>query len=154
MNSAQCKLLCFCSKRALPWKLESGTPKQRLFRQSGLSDRCLRILIEPGQEPGNAKAHLDDIESGLQEIQCPRLLHGFETSSWEFIALAARRGYDTRIDFEDTLTLPQGRRAKDNGELVAEAWNIARASVTIKSAPDATRERESFCLHPRLFRHG
>jgi uncharacterized protein (DUF849 family) len=112
------------------WNAEAA----RRFRQSGLSDCCLRILIEPGQEPGNAKDRLDEIESCLEEIQCPRLLHGFETSTWEFIALASRRGYDTRVGFEDTVTLPQGRRAKDTGELVAEAWQIARASVAIKSA--------------------
>jgi uncharacterized protein (DUF849 family) len=109
------------------WNAEAA----RFFRRSGLSDRCLRILIEPGQEPGNAKDRLDEIESCLQEIQCPRLLHGFETSTWEFIALASRRGYDTRVGFEDTVTLPQGRRAKDNGELVAEAWRIAQGSVVI-----------------------
>ncbi|MBV9106502.1 MAG: 3-keto-5-aminohexanoate cleavage protein [Verrucomicrobia bacterium] len=111
------------------WNAEAA----RLFRQSGLSDRCLRILIEPAEEPGNARDRLDEIESCLQEIRCPRLLHGFEASTWEFIALASRRGYDTRVGFEDTVALPQGCRAKDNGELVAEAWRIARSAVTIRS---------------------
>ena len=111
------------------WNAEAA----RLFRQSGLSDRCLRILIEPAEEPGNARDRLDEIESCLQEIRCPRLLHGFEASTWEFIALASRRGYDTRVGFEDTVALPQGCRAKDNGELVAEAWRIARSAVTIRA---------------------
>jgi uncharacterized protein (DUF849 family) len=34
---------------------------------------------------------------------------------------AAKRGYDTRVGFEDILTLPDGKSAPDNGALVAEA---------------------------------
>jgi uncharacterized protein (DUF849 family) len=107
------------------WNAEAA----RLFRQSGLSDRCLRILIEPGQESGNAMNRLEEIEDTLKGIQRPRLLHGFETSTWDLIALASRRSYDTRIGFEDTLTLPQGRRAQDNGELVATAREIVRCPL-------------------------
>ena len=96
----------------------------RLFCQSGLASRCLRILIEPAQEPGNAKIRLKEIEAALHGIECPRLLHGFESFVWEFIALAAVRGYDTRVGFEDTLVLPDGNRAHDNRQLVAVARQI------------------------------
>jgi uncharacterized protein (DUF849 family) len=34
---------------------------------------------------------------------------------------ATRRGYGTRVGFEDVLTLPGGQAASSNGELVAEA---------------------------------
>jgi len=61
------------------------------FRRSGLSICCLRVLIEPGQESGDPKSRLDEIEAALQDITGRRLLHGFETSTWEFIALASRR---------------------------------------------------------------
>jgi uncharacterized protein (DUF849 family) len=96
----------------------------RLFCQSGLASRCLRILIEPAQEPGNAKVRLEEIETVLQGIEYPRLLHGFEAFAWEFIELAADRSYDTRIGFEDTLLLPEGNCPKDNGELVTAARQI------------------------------
>jgi uncharacterized protein (DUF849 family) len=102
------------------WNLDAA----RFFCQSGLASRCLRILIEPAQEPGNAKVRLNEIEGVLQGIECPRLLHGFEVFAWEFIALAAGRGYDTRIGFEDTLLLPEGNCPKGNGELVTAAREI------------------------------
>jgi uncharacterized protein (DUF849 family) len=35
---------------------------------------------------------------------------------------ALGRGYDTRIGFEDTLVLPDGRVARDSAQLVAAAW--------------------------------
>jgi uncharacterized protein (DUF849 family) len=102
------------------WNLDAA----RLFCQSDLASRCLRILIEPAQEPGDAKVRFEEIEAVLQGIECPRLLHGFEASAWEFIALAAGRGYGTRVGFEDTLVLPDGNRAHDNRDLVAAARQI------------------------------
>jgi uncharacterized protein (DUF849 family) len=100
----------------------------RLFCRSGLASRCLRILIEPAQESGNAKVRLEEIEAVLQGIECPQLLHGFEALAWEFIALAAGHGYDTRIGFEDTLVLPDGKHAPDNRDLVAAARRIISRS--------------------------
>jgi hypothetical protein len=32
-------------------------------------------LVEPAQEPGNAKERLKEIESALRGIECSRLLH-------------------------------------------------------------------------------
>jgi uncharacterized protein (DUF849 family) len=110
------------------WNAEAA----RIFRESGLSDRCLRILIEPAQEPGNAKDRLKEIESTLYGIGCSRLLHGFETLTWPFIALASSFGYDTRVGFEDTLTLPGGDPAWDNGELVAATLEI----ISLRQLPE------------------
>ena len=112
-------------RRRGSWNLErrSGAP----LPAERLSICCLRILIEPGQESGDPKSRLDEIEAALQDIKGRRLLHGFETSTWEFIALASRRGHDARIGFEDTLALPDGSRAEDHGQLVAAAeQGIAR----------------------------
>jgi len=95
-----------------------------VFQQSGLSIRCLRILIEPAQEPGDAKKRLQEIEGVLQDVVGSRLLHGFGALTWEFVALARCGHYDTRIGFEDTLTLPDGTLAKDNRELVAAAHQL------------------------------
>jgi len=102
------------------WNAEAAT----VFRQSGLSNRCLRILIEPAQEPGNAEQRLKEIESALRGIECSRLLHGFEKFTWSFVALAYSLGYDTRVGFEDTLTLPDGSLARDNGDLVSAALDV------------------------------
>jgi uncharacterized protein (DUF849 family) len=102
------------------WNVEAA----HRFRQSGLSTDCLRVLIEPGQEPGDPRSRLEEIEAALHDITGRRLLHGFETSAWELVALASRRGYDARIGFEDTLSLPDGSRAEDNGQLAAAAQQI------------------------------
>jgi uncharacterized protein (DUF849 family) len=90
---------------------------------SGLAPRCLRILLEP-QEP-TARAALENvraIEAALDHggVKLPRLLHGFNQTAWEVIDAAIAGSYDTRVGFEDTLTLPQGMPAKTNAELVAE----------------------------------
>ena len=95
------------------------------LRQSGWSNRCLRILLEPGQEPGDAHARLQAIEGLLAGVNTPRLLHGFEATAWPLIELAAQRGYDTRAGLEDTLLLPDGTPARDNAELVTAARRIA-----------------------------
>jgi uncharacterized protein (DUF849 family) len=51
------------------------------------------------------------------------------------IDVAAQRGYDTRIGLEDVLILPDGRQAKGNGELVAEATKRAsRIAATNRGA--------------------
>jgi uncharacterized protein (DUF849 family) len=97
----------------------------RLFRRSGLADQCLRILIEPAQEAGDTKGRMHEIEMVLHDVPGSRLLHGFGASSWELVALAGRLGYDTRVGFEDTITLPDGTLAKNNGELVAAARQLA-----------------------------
>ncbi|HEY0790394.1 MAG TPA: 3-keto-5-aminohexanoate cleavage protein [Chthoniobacterales bacterium] len=102
------------------WNAEAAA----VFRGSGLSNDCLRILIEPGQEAGNARERFAAVESVLEGLKNPRLLHGSEASAWTFIALAGEAGYDTRIGLEDTLTLPDGSQARDNGELVSAAWKI------------------------------
>ena len=102
------------------WNADAAT----VFRVSGLSGDCLRILIEPGQEAGDAMKRFAAIEAVLEGLQNPRLLHGSETSAWKLIALAGEAGYDTRIGLEDTLTVPDGWEAGDNGELVSAAWEI------------------------------
>jgi uncharacterized protein (DUF849 family) len=96
---------------------------QRL-RRSGLSEHCLRLLLEPAQEPGDPHARLRRIDSALAGVQGQRLLHGFDAMAWVFIELAAMRGYDTRVGLEDTLVLPDGTCARDNAELVAAARRI------------------------------
>jgi uncharacterized protein (DUF849 family) len=103
---------------------------KRLLR-SGLADRCLRVLIEAGEDPGDPRANLERIETVLGRLDRPRLLHGRDASAWDLVALAARRGYDARIGFEDIVTLPDGTLAESNTALVAAARRlIAEAGST------------------------
>lgn len=100
----------------------------RALLGSGLAAECLRVLIEPAEDAADVMANLRDIEAALDAVRAPRLLHGLEESAWELVRLAARRGYDTRTGFEDTLRLPGGAPAQSNAELVAAAFTIARAA--------------------------
>jgi uncharacterized protein (DUF849 family) len=101
-----------------------------ILLHSGLADECLRILIEPAEGPGDARINLSEIEAALDRVTRPRLLHGLGESAWEFIKLAAERGYDTRTGFEDTLQLPDGSPAQSNAELVAAARRVVAAVVS------------------------
>ena len=103
--------------------LSKAVAAERLVR-SGLAPRCLRVLIEPqAQQIDVALTTIAEIEALLDAatVRLPRLLHGIDRTAWPLIAVAATRGYDTRIGFEDTLTLPDGSLAASNAVLVAQA---------------------------------
>lgn len=102
------------------------------LRKSGIARHCLRLLIEPSEkEVAAALATIEAIERCLDEaaIQTPRLLHGQNATTWPLLELALQRGYDTRIGLEDTLTMSDGRIARDNAELVTVAYEIAQKMV-------------------------
>jgi uncharacterized protein (DUF849 family) len=102
----------------------------RAFVESGLPDRCLRVLIEPQeQDPNAALATAGAIDAALDQhgIRLPRVFHGEGGPAWAVLEAALERGHDIRIGFEDTLVLPDGRRARHNGELVAAAIRRVRA---------------------------
>ena len=63
-------------------------------------------------------------------VQLPVVFHGLNDTAWRMIDEAATRGYDTRVGFEDILTLPDGSPASSNGDLVAEAGRRMRAVGT------------------------
>jgi uncharacterized protein (DUF849 family) len=93
----------------------------RFLLDRKLVDRCLRILIEPAEEPGDARANFERIQMTLAHVARTLIPHPSGDSAWEFVFLAARQGYDARIGFEDTLMLPDGRPADSNADLVAAA---------------------------------
>jgi uncharacterized protein (DUF849 family) len=105
----------------------------RLLLASGLADRCVRVLIELVREQtaDDALATAQAIERVLDDanIRAPRLLHGEEATAWPMLDYALPRGYDIRIGLEDTLILPDGRRARDNAQLVTAAKARARAAT-------------------------
>lgn len=110
----------------------ASTADARLLIETGLANRCMRLLIEPDDEPTVAAtlATAQAIVALLDraDIRTPRLLHGSEASAWPLLDEALRCGYDTRIGFEDTLILPDGSPARDNAQLVATARERAAAA--------------------------
>ena len=86
--------------------------------------RALRILIEVGeQDAGQARAVADGIHTVLRRagVRQPLLLHGIDATVWEFVALAARRRWSTRVGLEDGSRLADGTTASGNAALVAAA---------------------------------
>jgi uncharacterized protein (DUF849 family) len=107
--------------------LEAGVANpfagEQLVR-SGLGNRCLRIMFEPREEiAAEAMATVARTEAVLDAaaVRAPRLLHGVNATAWPLMDAAGARGYAARIGFEDTLTLPDGKVARGNGELVRAA---------------------------------
>jgi uncharacterized protein (DUF849 family) len=103
----------------------------QLLLDSGLASQCLRLLLEPAEPATNAAlATIRRIEALLDTaaVGLPRLLHGEDVTAWPLLEEALQRGYDIRIGLEDTLELPDGRRAADNAQLVALARERAMAS--------------------------
>lgn len=102
----------------------------KLFTQAGFANLCVRAMFEPeGQNLQEALEVVDKMDAQLTRvwIETPRMLHGYNATAWDMVREAKKRGWQTRIGLEDTLTLPDGRPAKDNAELVAAAKKIAEA---------------------------
>lgn len=107
--------------------IEAGVANQFAAEQlvaSGVADLCLRIMFEPREKVvAAALTAVAEAERVLDAavIRCPRLLHGVNETAWALLDEAGRRGYDTRIGLEDTLSLPDGSPARDNADLVRAA---------------------------------
>jgi uncharacterized protein (DUF849 family) len=98
--------------------LWSAADAERLVASS-LADQCVRHLIKPReQDPEEAKAAVDAVLD-TAETTSPKLVHGNRATAWPLLIEAVRRGLQTRIGFEDTLTLPDGSPAASNRDLVA-----------------------------------
>lgn len=103
----------------------------RVFVNSPPAHRCLRMLLEPFEPTTEAALKtLAEIEAILDRtgVKARRVLHGLNDTAWDLIDEAAARGYDTRVGFEDILTLPGGKTASGNGALVSEALRRMRGS--------------------------
>ena len=102
--------------------------------RSGLTDQCPRILLEPAEASCSARANLLQMEDVLTGAKPPRLLHGLGHCAWHLVEMAARRRYDTRIGFEDTLRLPDGSTAGGNAELVRAARRLVERTAMLMTA--------------------
>lgn len=96
------------------------------------STAIVRILVEPvGSELADesaARKQFDAIHQRLDDlgIMTPRLQHTDGPLAWFAVRDAIRRGCDTRIGFEDTLTGPRRKAVSSNAELVEMARAIER----------------------------
>jgi uncharacterized protein (DUF849 family) len=94
----------------------------RLLLERGLAP--LRVLVETSDggadDPVAAAAEIDEllVRGG---VTAPQLHHGAGADAWAVLDAALARGRDVRIGLEDTTLMPDGSRARDNAELVAEA---------------------------------
>lgn len=103
-----------------------------LFARSLLifSNAIVRILVEPrGDELADethARERFDAIHQRLDllGVMNPRLQHTDGRLAWFGVRDARRRGYDTRIGFEDTLTGPRRKAVECNAELIEAALLI------------------------------
>lgn len=99
----------------------------RELEASGVADQCLRLLVEPIDEAiDDALAAVAALDATLGRMapDVPRLVHGFDATTWALLEEAARRGDEARIGLEDTLLLPDGTPARDNAQLVAVARQV------------------------------
>lgn len=107
------------------WTLEDA----ELLIESGLADRCLRVLVEPDDEEPQAavdRARAIDETLARAGVRLPQMHHGLGRATWAVLDAALERGRDIRIGLEDTLVLPGGERGRDNAELVAAAVSMVR----------------------------
>ena len=89
------------------------------FAASPFVRRVLRALVEVDGGAGDAHAVAARVPSEL-----PQLWHGYGALTWEVLAAGAQAGHDIRIGLEDALTLPDGRAASGNAELVVAALSL------------------------------
>lgn len=102
-----------------------------LLAASGFTDAAARLSIELDEGPphrlrGDPLVQLDRAEAELDAIgaRAPRLVHGAGSWTWPLVRAAFLRGHDTRVGFEDSTLLPDGRPARDNTELVRAAVRL------------------------------
>jgi uncharacterized protein (DUF849 family) len=105
------------------WTVEDA----ELLVSCGLAGRVTRVMIEPVEVstidalPLVAAIH-DVLDRAA--VTAPRLQHGDGEATWILIEDAIRRGIDTRVGFEDTLRLPDGKLASSNADLVRAAYEL------------------------------
>lgn len=110
-----------------------GHPQEvEVFARSMLifSNGVVRLLVEPrGDEladEAKARERFDAIHRALDRLGTmnPRLQHTDGPLAWFAVRDAKRRGWDTRIGFEDTLVGPRSKRVASNAELVGAAVEL------------------------------
>ena len=110
--------------------VEAGLNEKKaaeIFVKSKIKEGVCRVLIEPEEENlAGAIKTIGEIENILDsnDINIKRLLHGFNSVSWDILREAKKRGYDSRIGMEDTIYLENRRKVKSNLDLINNAGRI------------------------------
>jgi uncharacterized protein (DUF849 family) len=106
----------------------------RRFERSGLLPYVARVSVElgtglPYSLSGDPAAHASEIHAALDDmgVTVPRLEHGDQDWTWPLVKDALRRGWATRVGFEDSVFLPDGSVAQDNAALIAAAVELRDA---------------------------
>ena len=97
------------------------------FVESGIADRCTRVLIEPLEvDPAIAVAHAAAMEDVLAQagVDLEQVHHGEMIASWAVSERGALRCHGVRTGLEDVTVLPDGAPASDNAELVRYARRL------------------------------
>ena len=92
--------------------------------QSPFTHQILRALVEVDGGAADAQAIAELIPDAV-----PQLWHGYGQRTWEVLRAAVAAGRDVRVGLEDVLTLPDGRLAADNAELVAAAVPLTKSTT-------------------------
>jgi uncharacterized protein (DUF849 family) len=94
----------------------------------------VRILVEvEGADDGDEACRLArEVEAVLERghVTSRRLHHAHGPATWAVLRQAVELGRDIRVGLEDVLTLPDGRTARDNADLVDAAAEIRRLGST------------------------
>lgn len=97
-----------------------ATPEDAVqLARSPFTHQVLRALVEVEGGIEDARAIAELIPGEI-----PQLWHGYEQRTWEVLQAGAAAGHDVRVGLEDVLTLPDGRPAAGNAELVAAAVEL------------------------------
>ena len=100
----------------------------RRFIRLATAKECLRVLVEIDFEKDVAGALklADEIMHILDEahIDLPILLHGFDATVWPLYRKSRALGIDARLGLEDGVTLPDGRMAADNLDIIRAARQL------------------------------
>lgn len=94
------------------------------FIEIPFARKYLRVLAEMlVDDPMAARDEYSNIMAILKDakIELPILPHGEGESVWPMVRLAASRGHDIRVGFENTPKLPDGTSAINNKEIVHAA---------------------------------
>ncbi len=100
------------------------------FTGNYLQGDFIRILVEPAEQNFEcALATVRQIEEilGTAGNKIPLLLHGVDKTCWDLYKTAHVDKHLTRIGFEDTMVLPNGKKAVSNREILEEALLLRKA---------------------------
>ncbi|MER8034278.1 3-keto-5-aminohexanoate cleavage protein [Streptomyces hydrogenans] len=113
--------------------LRADTADPDLFARSPVAARVRRIVAEAPDDGAGPWA----LGLAAAHGPVPVLLHGTGPAAWPVLRLARRLGLDGRIGLEDTLSLPDGTRARSTAEQVRAALSASwpGSVVDIPSSP-------------------